>query len=85
MANIQQFVFCSLMNLEKFSYIPLMQMKKGIETKTVQYVDCQRLFGNINDRMIEKYEKKVLCLPNHHKVTKKYIEYIVKNISIFYE
>ena len=32
-ANIEQFVFCSLMNLEKFSYIPLMQMKKGIETK----------------------------------------------------
>ena len=35
-ANIDQFVFCSLMNLEKFSYIPLMQMKKGIETKLEQ-------------------------------------------------
>nr|YP_009163638.1 conserved hypothetical plastid protein [Triparma laevis]BAS19092.1 conserved hypothetical plastid protein [Triparma laevis] len=35
-ANINQFVFCSLMNLEKFSYIPLMQMKKGIETKLEQ-------------------------------------------------
>ena len=32
-SNIQHFIFCSLMNLEKFSYIPLMQMKKGIEVK----------------------------------------------------
>jgi dTDP-4-amino-4,6-dideoxygalactose transaminase len=82
-------------NFQNFNDFPIFVNKKkelvnflfnkGIETKTVQYVDCQRLFGNINDRMIEKYEKKVLCLPNHHKVTKKYIEYIVKNISIFYE
>ena len=35
-SNIQHFVFCSLMNLEKFSYIPLMQMKKGIEIKLEQ-------------------------------------------------
>ena len=35
-SNIRHFVFCSLMNLEKFSYIPLMQMKKGIEIKLEQ-------------------------------------------------
>ena len=35
-SNIQHFVFCSLLNLEKFSYIPLMQMKKGIEIKLEQ-------------------------------------------------
>lgn len=32
-ANIKHFVFCSVMNVEQFSYIPLMEMKKGIEIK----------------------------------------------------
>ena len=30
-ANIKHFVFCSVLNLEQFLDIPLMQMKKGIE------------------------------------------------------
>lgn len=32
-ANIQRFVFCSALNLEQFSNIPLMEMKQGIEIK----------------------------------------------------
>jgi len=32
-ANIKHFVFCSVLNLEQFLDIPLMQMKKGIEIK----------------------------------------------------
>ena len=32
-ANIKRFIFCSTQNLEQFSTIPLMEMKKGIETK----------------------------------------------------
>ena len=32
-ANIKHFIFCSVMNVEQFSYIPLMEMKKGIEIK----------------------------------------------------
>jgi len=30
-ANIQHFIFCSTLNLEQFSDIPLMEMKQGIE------------------------------------------------------
>jgi len=33
LANIKHFVFCSVLNLEQFLDIPLMQMKKGIEIK----------------------------------------------------
>ena len=33
MANIQRFIFCSALNLEQFSNIPLMEMKQGIEIK----------------------------------------------------
>ena len=32
-ANIKRFIFCSTQNLEQFSTIPLMEMKKGIEIK----------------------------------------------------
>ncbi len=30
-ANVQHFIFCSTLNLEQFSEIPLMEMKQGIE------------------------------------------------------
>jgi uncharacterized protein YbjT (DUF2867 family) len=32
-AKIQHFIFCSLINVDQFSEIPLMKMKKGIEQK----------------------------------------------------
>jgi len=32
-ANIRRFIFCSALNLEQFSNIPLMEMKQGIEIK----------------------------------------------------
>ena len=32
-AKIKRFIFCSTLNLEQFSNIPLMQMKQGIESK----------------------------------------------------
>ena len=32
-ANVQRFIFCSALNLEQFSNIPLMEMKQGIEIK----------------------------------------------------
>ena len=32
-ANVKRFVFCSTLNLEQFSTIPLMKMKQGIEVK----------------------------------------------------
>lgn len=35
-ANIQRFVFCSTLNLEQFSKIPLMKMKQGVEKKLKQ-------------------------------------------------
>ena len=32
----------------------------------------------------EKYENRIICLPNHRKITKKYIDYIVDTVSNFY-
>ena len=58
-------------------------LKKGIETKVIQYVDCEKLFSK-RRKTAQSYEDRVLCLPNHNKVSKKYIEYIVNNIKNFY-
>jgi len=32
-SNIKHFIFCSILNIDKFLHIPLMKMKKGIEIK----------------------------------------------------
>lgn len=59
---------------------------KGVETKTIQYVDCQKIFQkNEGNKKLREYENKVLCLPNHKKISYKYIEYIVRNIHMFYK
>ena len=58
---------------------------KGIETKTVQYVDCQKIFKTKKSHtVLEEYENKILCLPNHRRISQKYIDYIVKCINTFY-
>ena len=36
-------------------------------------------------RLAEKYEKEIICLPNHVKVNNKYIDYIVNKIFKFYD
>ena len=57
---------------------------EGIETKTIQYVDCQNIFKGISKEKFNTYENKLLCLPNHIKIKKSYINYIVGKINYFY-
>ena len=56
---------------------------KGIETKTIQYVDCQNIFKYKKENLTE-FENKILCLPNHRFISKKYIEFIVDSLNEFY-
>lgn len=58
---------------------------KGIETKTIQYVDCQKIFKPDTKKHFKCYENKVLCLPNHKHISKNYIEYIVVCLKEFYK
>ena len=59
---------------------------KGVETKTIQYVDCQNIFkSKTNIKNLKRYENQVLCLPNHRFISKKYIEYIVNLLNEFYK
>ena len=51
----------------------------------IQYVDCQKIFKNKNKKdLLDSFEDKILCLPNHKNISKKYISYIVDNIKYFY-
>lgn len=59
--------------------------EKGIETKTIQYLDCQKIFKSKDSNINQKYEDKVLCLPNHKNIKKKYMDFVVKNLFKFYE
>ena len=60
-------------------------LSKGVETKDIQYVDCHKIFGNKNTKQLNNFENKILCLPNHVKISKKYIDYIVNCIDMFYK
>lgn len=56
---------------------------KGIETKTIQYVDCQKIF-KYKKKNLKEFENRILCLPNHRLISKKYIEFIVNSLNEFY-
>ncbi len=60
--------------------------EKGIETKFLQYIDCHKIFRHLNksDRLND-YQTKILCLPNHIKISKNYIVYIVDCINSYYK
>ena len=60
-------------------------LNKGIEVRFKHYYNCEKLF-NKNEKCInaEKYEKELICLPVHPKITFSYIDYIVKNIEQYY-
>ena len=60
--------------------------EKGIETKFLQYIDCHKIFRHFNTSdKLNDYQKKILCLPNHIKISKKYIFYIVNCINSYYK
>ena len=59
-------------------------IENGIETKLIHYKDCRNIF------LKKKYKKKLLedeiiCLPNHKKITKTYINLIIYKIASFYK
>ena len=83
-------------NFQNFNDFPVMVQdktllveylfSKGVETKTIQYVDCQNIFkSKTNTRNLKQFENQVLCLPNHRLISKKYIEFIVNLLNEFYK
>ena len=61
-------------------------LEKNIETKYINYRNCEKIFKK-NKRMkcknSEYYEKHLLGLPSHEKITFNYIENIVRTIKSY--
>lgn len=71
--------------VEKKNNLVNFLFSKGIETKTIQYVDCQKFFKYGANKNLKHFEDKILCFPNHRHIPKKYIEHIVKYLKEFYK
>ena len=62
-------------------------LNKGIETRFFHYKNCEKIFSKSRKMQCpnaERYEKEIICLPNHTKITLEYINYIVHMITQFY-
>ena len=82
--NFQNFMDFPILVEDKYKLNKFL-LTKGIELKSIYYVNCSKLF-KMNNKFsnAEKYEKKILCLPNHKKIKKEYIIFIVNSIHEFY-
>jgi dTDP-4-amino-4,6-dideoxygalactose transaminase len=59
-------------------------IENGIETKLFHYKDCRNIF--IKNKYEKKlYEEEIICLPNHTKINKTYINLIINKIVSFYK
>lgn len=81
--NYQNFLDFPILIKEK-EKLNLFLFNKGIETKLIHYKNCENIFTNKKlCKNSSLFEKRLLCLPNHKKITYDYIDKIIKNIKIF--
>ena len=79
--NYQNFLDFPILvhNKYKFNYFLL---NRGIEIRFKQYYNCAKMFSNREKcKNADLYEKKLVCLPNHPKISINYANYILKNIE----
>ncbi len=61
-------------------------MKKGFDLKKVHYFNCSSKFKSKSKCLnSDRVEKEVICLPNHEKINKFYINNLIDEIKIFYK
>ena len=82
--NYQNFIDFPIMIKDKDRFNKFL-LSHGIETRFIYYRDCERIFNNKNFKCknSSKFEKELLCLPNHKRVNYDYIDNVVKYIKIF--
>ena len=82
--NFQNFMDFPILVKDKYKLNKFL-FTKGIELRLIYYANCSKLFKmNNQSPNAEKYEKEILCLPNHKKIKKEYIIFIVSCIHEFY-
>ena len=82
--NFQNFIDFPIMVERKKQLIRYL-LNKGIELKTIHYQDCSKIFKiKPSCRTTQIFEKKIVCLPNHRKISYSYINKVILNIKNFY-
>ena len=82
--NYQNFLDFPLLVKDKKSLNRFL-LNQGIEVRYRHYYNCEKLFKkNTSCINSEKYEKELICLPLHSKISYSYIDYIIKNIEKYY-
>ena len=84
--NYQNFIDFPILvnNRDKLNYYLL---EHGIESRIFYYNNCEKIFTQkiLSSKNSELYEKKIICFPNHRKISKTYIDYIIKKVKSFYD
>ncbi len=84
--NYQNFIDYPILAKNK-SKLNSYLLRRGFEIRYIYYKNCEPIFnkGKLNCKNSEIFEKEIICLPNHSKITYSYIDKIVKNIGLFYK
>ena len=83
-------------NYQNFLDFPILVKKKedlnkfllshGIEIRLKHYYNCAKMFNKkTGNEVAERYERELICLPVHRKITPSYINFVAKKINQFYE
>jgi dTDP-4-amino-4,6-dideoxygalactose transaminase len=82
--NFQNYLDFPIVVKDKKKLINFLLNKK-IDTRVIHYKNCAKIFG---DKKLyansDVLENSLLCLPNHYKISKIYMEFIVERIKFFY-
>jgi len=81
--NYQNFLDFPILvnNKQKFN---IFLLKNGIETKLIHYKNCEKIFSKSKRcKNSSLFEKELICLPNHEKITFNYIDRVIRYIKIF--
>lgn len=78
--NFQNFLDYPLLVDDKNKFINYM-FKNNIEVRKFYYFNCERFFKKkISCKNSEYFEKKLICIPSHPKISKMYLNYMITKI-----
>ena len=62
-------------------------LDRGIEIRFHYYQSCESIFKKkqLTCSSAKRYEEELLLLPNHRKISYRYIDFVIKNIKKFYK
>lgn len=79
--NFQNYLDYPLLVEDKNKFISFM-FKNGIEIRKFHYFNCEKFFSKkIHCKNSEYFEHKLVCIPTHPNIKKKYLNYILLKIQ----